>query len=431
MQDQDISEATNEVPETSTENTTIPETEVKSGIQVVESAPKDEETKEGRYKDGEELTFVRVRFPGNSRSFQFLLGKRGFTYGQRVVAMSDRGMDVGYINSFPYDLKFNKSLLPMKSISKIATDEDIINQQKNIDAQKEAEVYCVELIKELKLQMNITHVEIIQFGKKMVFYFTAPARVDFRELVKQLVAKLKMRIELRQISVRDRAAAIGSIGPCGGMTCCSSFLKNYGQVTIKMAKNQNLALIPSKLNGVCGQIKCCIKYEDDVYAEKRKLLPREGNFILVENKDKGKVTKLHILVEQFDMLTDKGQIRRYSLNQYNKNLSLPKEWSFPERFDHIVNETKTVIGLVEKEQKKSEEFIEDYTSLFRDEKNEVDKAIETTEPEEKEKKAEDKPKNQNRNKNRNRNRNRNRNNNNKKKDQGNGPQKTDQGKGKA
>ncbi len=310
-----------------------------------------------RWKEGDDITFVRVRFPGNSRSFAFLQGKRTYAYGQKVVAMSDRGMDVGYINSFPYTVKFKKDMLPIRSISKGAELEDIEAMRGNIDEQKRAERKAVTIIEKLGLDMQITHVEIIQFGKKMVFYFTAPSRVDFRELVKQLVGELKMRIELRQISVRDRAAALGSIGSCGLATCCSTFLKNYGNVTIKMAKNQNLALIPSKINGVCGQIKCCIKYEDNVYTDKRKTLPKEGVFLKAKNGDIGKVTKLHILVEQFDMITEKGQIRRYARNQFSNGKPLGKDYKFPESFKHVVNETSTVIGLSEVEAEMSGQFL--------------------------------------------------------------------------
>lgn len=309
-----------------------------------------------RWQEGDEIQMVRVRFPGNSRSFPFLVGKRFFSYGQKVVAMSDRGMDVGYINSFPYTVKFKKSMLPIRSISKVADQDDILAMQGDIDRQREAEKVAVRLIEELNLDMQVTHVEIIQFGKKMVFYFTAPARVDFRELVKKLVSELKMRIELRQISVRDRAAALGSIGACGQATCCSTFLKNYGNVSIKMAKNQNLALIPSKINGVCGQIKCCIKYEDDVYSDKRKLLPKEGIFVQAANGDKGKVTKLHILVEQFDMITEKGQIRRYAKSQYHQGKKLDKSYKFPDSFHHVVNETSNVIGLNDHEEEMANNF---------------------------------------------------------------------------
>jgi hypothetical protein len=136
-----------------------------------------------------------------------------------------------------------------------------------------------------------------------------------------------------------------------------------------MAKNQNLALIPSKINGVCGQLKCCIKYEDDVYAAKRKLLPRENSFIQAANGDRGKVTKLHILAERFDMITDRGQIRRYALTQFDRDIQLPKDWNFPEHFDSIINETSQIIGLQEKVPLPEYEFYEDDNA---DEYDEID-----------------------------------------------------------
>jgi len=328
-----------------------------------------EEKENSRFKDGENLIMIRVRFPGNARSFPFLIGKRKFAYGQKVVAMSDRGMTVGYINSFPYEVIFNKSMLPVRSIAKVASAEDIQAQAEFRDSEKKAEVICIHLIERHQLDMILTHVEFTQFGKKAVFYFNAPARVDFRDLVKDLVFDLKMRIELRQISVRDRAAALGSVGACGLQTCCSSFLKNYGNVSIKMAKNQNLALIPTKLNGVCGQIKCCIRYEDDVYTDKRKNLPREGTFIKAVNGDRGKVQKLNILIEQFEMLTDNGIRRRYSSNQYKgRESDLGNDYKFPEFFDNIINETQAVIGISLEEQNKAEKFLE-HNSMSTIEKN--------------------------------------------------------------
>lgn len=170
------------------------------------------EEEDSRFKEGEELTLVRVRFPGNAKSFPFLVGKRKFQYGQKVMAMSDRGMTVGYINSFPYKVAFNKTMLPLRSIAREASNEDIRQQVEFHESEKRAEIICLRLIEKYELDMVLTHVEFIQFGKKAVFYFNAPQRVDFRDLVKDLVQELKMRIELRQISVRDRAAALGSIG---------------------------------------------------------------------------------------------------------------------------------------------------------------------------------------------------------------------------
>ncbi len=318
---------------------------VPKGDKVVENSDNVKNPGEGeRFIEGQELLFVKVRFPGNAKAFPFFIGNRRFSYGQKVVAMSDRGMTVGHINSFPYKVKFVKSMLPIKNISKVATDEDFKRERELIDKEINAEKLCLKLIEKYKLNMDLTHVEFIQFGKKAVFYFNAPERVDFRELVRDLVSDLRMRIELRQITVRDRAAAIGAIGTCGRALCCSTFLPRYGNVAIKMAKNQKLALIPEKINGICGQMKCCIKYEDEVYREKGKKLPTEGRFIQTKNGDKGKVLRLNVLLEQFYLLTDKGEKRRYLGSQYLHNKVMDSKWSFPNQFDNIVDETKNIIG---------------------------------------------------------------------------------------
>jgi hypothetical protein len=176
-----------------------------------------------------------------------------------------------------------------------------------------------------------------------------------------------MRIELRQISVRDRAAAIGGIGPCGRVFCCSSFLNKYGQVGIKMAKNQNVALSGNKINGACDQLKCCLQYEDQVYSDKRKRLPKHGSIIKAKNGDIGKVTSVAILKEQFDLLTTKGTRRRYQSDQFCKKESIGR-FDFPNRFDNITDERSTIIGLIDANKsdlvsKKIETFNNDTTTL--------------------------------------------------------------------
>ncbi len=296
-----------------------------------------------KFKDGDTLKLVRVRFPGHAKSYPFLIGKRTLMYGQKVMAMSDRGMALGYINSFTYEAKFKKNMLPLRYINKLATEEDIKEEKQVYKRQKDAETLCQRLIEKHKLDMNLTHVEFTGFGKKVVFYFISPARVDFRNLVKDLVSELRLRIELRQISLRDRAASMGALGPCGRELCCSSFLSKYGNASIKMAKNQNLTLNYSKLNGACGQLKCCLQYEDEVYEQKRKYLPDEGSFIETKNGDKGRVFRLNILSEQFDIMTEKGKIKRFVAEQFKAYL--PKSFSMPRTFPHVSDETSTIIGL--------------------------------------------------------------------------------------
>tara|TARA_B100001971_G_C18268046_1_gene596579 strand:+ start:8099 stop:9562 length:1464 start_codon:yes stop_codon:yes gene_type:complete len=327
------------------------------GAHVVSSGKDEINESNCKFNVGEPLKFVRVRFPGHAKSYPFLVGNRKLKYGQKVVAMSDRGMAVGYVNSFSYDLPFDKSMLPLKSINKIASEEDIEKEKETYKKQKDTETICQDLIEKHNLDMNLTHVEFTQFGKKVVFYFVAPARVDFRGLVKDLVSELRLRIELRQISVRDRAASQGALGPCGRELCCSSFLSRYGNVNIKMAKNQNLTLNYSKLNGVCGQLKCCLQYEDEVYDEKRKRLPREGKFIQTTDRERGKVFRLHILSEQFDLLTNNGKIKRYTNKFFDREIDEEKA-RMPGRFDHISDETATVIGLNEAEAQRVRDFEE-------------------------------------------------------------------------
>lgn len=340
-----------------------------------QSSEQKENREDFRFKEGQILRFVRVRFPGNSRSFPFLIGKRRIEYGQKVVAMSDRGMAVGYVNSFPYDVAFNKSMLPVRSISKVADIEDVVKDKDAYRQQKEAENICNDMIERHKLDMFLTHVEFTSFGKKAVFYFIAPARVDFRDLVRDLVGKLKTRIELRQISVRDRSAAVGGIGPCGLELCCSSFLTKYGNVGIKMAKNQDLTLNFSKLNGVCGQLKCCLQYEDDVYKDKRSRLPKEGDFISTHTGEFGRVDRLHLLNEQFVMMTNRGVRKRYVVDLY-KDTVTKEEASFPNEFEFVTDETQKVVGLEESKARKEKAFEQEVKALAAPAKHFADSIFE-------------------------------------------------------
>jgi cell fate regulator YaaT (PSP1 superfamily) len=291
-----------------------------------------------KFEEGELIRFIKVRFPGQSGASTFYIGDREYAYGQPVMAKSERGMAMGYINSFPFELPFTESMLPLKSISK----NDPSDEKVEINDERIAEIenICRELIIKHKLDMNLTHVDLLQFGKKGVFYFTAPERVDFRELVKDLVSTLRMQIELRQISIRERTAALGGIGTCGRQICCSSFLKGNSGVSIKMVKNQNIALHQGRINGICGQIKCCMRYENDVYSEKRELLPKENSIILAKNGDIGKVINLNILREEFELITRDGKLRRYKSDQYQEEL---KNESFPKKFDQINDETDALI----------------------------------------------------------------------------------------
>lgn len=364
MSESHESESTSEIEEISEINDNDNYSDIENPDDQSSRLPQDEEV--ARFTPGQILRFVRVRFPGNARSFPFILGKRRVAYGQKVVALSDRGMAVGYVNSFPYEMAYTEQLEPIRSISKIAAEEDIQKEKEIYRRQKEAESYCNDKIHYYRLDMVLTHLEFTQWGKKAVFYFIAPQRVDFRDLVKDLVVQLKMRVELRQISVRDRTAALGGLGPCGRELCCSSFLTRYGNIGIKMAKNQNLTMNPTKLNGVCGQLKCCIKYEEDVYSHKRSVLPEEGEVCVLENGDRVRVQRLHILIEQFEAITDQGKVRRYSINQFNHDLRLPEGYKFPDQFENVTIENDVVIGLEKYEDEMAKKFESEINLDFKE-----------------------------------------------------------------
>lgn len=331
------------------------------------------------FNEGDKLRFIRVRFPGNAQSFPFYIGEKQYRYGQKVVAMSDRGVDVGYISSFSYELRYHKDIDPIHTIKKLATEKDVEQQKEFYQQRNAAENFCKKTITHLRLEMDLTHVEVLQFGKKIVFYFTAAKRVDFRELVKQLAQELRVKIELRQIGVRDRSAAVGGIGPCGRELCCSSFLEEYGQVGIKMAKNQNLSLNYNSLNGVCGQVKCCVRYENAVYTQKRKTLPKEQSLVQTRSGHRGKILKLNPLPQEFEMLCDDGHIRRFLYTEYDPDILLPQDWNFPKKLEHVVRDTEELIGEApEKVQdnavelkKDAERFADEVLKSFHQEKAEA------------------------------------------------------------
>jgi cell fate regulator YaaT (PSP1 superfamily) len=331
-------------PEISEENINQSNLEATNNPEEMDEVDTRDSIDSSQFTEGQELQFIRVRFPGSVKSFGFLLASEDpFSYGQKVIAMSDRGMAVGFVNSFPYTIHFTKDLLPIRRIARFATDADQMLEESIFKEEQRLKSVAERLIEKNQLDMQLTQVEISQMGKKAIFNFTAPTRVDFRGLVHEMVGELKMRIELRQVSVRDRASAVGGLGPCGRELCCSSFLAKYGNVGIKLAKNQDLSLNSSKINGVCGQLKCCLTYEDEVYQEKRKKLPRDNALVKLKDGNMGKVTRLHVLLEQFEVINPEGIIRRYVSDMWD---GLAEGLQMPKFFEHgVTDNTTTIIGL--------------------------------------------------------------------------------------
>ncbi|UQW81326.1 PSP1 domain-containing protein [Staphylococcus edaphicus] len=214
--------------------------------------------------------------------------------GDWVVVESKRGLEMGRVKYAPLDVADQDVTLPLKEIVRLATEDDLTQYEKNEYDANEALALCKETIQQQDLEMRLVNCEYTLDQSKVIFNFTSDERVDFRKLVKVLAQKLKTRIELRQIGVRDEAKLLGGIGPCGRSLCCSTFLGDFEPVSIKMAKDQNLSLNPTKISGACGRLMCCLKYENDYYEEARAQLPDVGDAIETPEGN-GKVIGLNIL----------------------------------------------------------------------------------------------------------------------------------------
>lgn len=223
---------------------------------------------------------VRVREAG--RIHYFKVGDLSLEIGDRCIVESDRGLEYGEVVSEPEMILDAETQEPLRNVVRKVTPEDEEQINKNREEAKKAFVICEEKILAHKLPMKLIYVEYSFDRHKLIFYFSAEGRIDFRELVKDLASVFKVRIELRQIGVRDEAKILGGLGCCGRPLCCATFLRDFVPVNIKMAKTQRLPLNPDKISGVCGRLLCCLKYEDDVYRKYMKDIPPEGTKVITE-----------------------------------------------------------------------------------------------------------------------------------------------------
>ncbi|QLK85281.1 stage 0 sporulation family protein [Staphylococcus sp. 17KM0847] len=214
--------------------------------------------------------------------------------GAYVIVESQRGIELGVVKHAPKSVHDNDVTLPLKSILRVATDIDIETYHHNEDLADKAFELCKAFVRTLKLDMRLVNCEYTLDRAKVIFNFTADERIDFRKLVRMLAQKLKTRIELRQIGVRDEAKLLGGIGPCGRSLCCATFLGDFEPVSIKMAKDQNLSLNPTKISGACGRLMCCLKYENDFYESARASLPDIGTSVKTP-EGTGEVVSLNII----------------------------------------------------------------------------------------------------------------------------------------
>ncbi len=260
---------------------------------------------------------VGVRFKKAGKVYYFDPDVFDINSGMNVIVETARGIEFGEAVISNREVPETEIVAPLKKVMRIASEEDIRHADENSKKEKEAFATCLQKIKDHNLEMKLIDVEITFDNNKILFYFTADGRVDFRELVKDLAAVFKTRIELRQIGVRDESKMMGGIGVCGRVLCCSSYLGEFQPVSIKMAKEQGLSLNPTKISGTCGRLMCCLKYEQDAYEQIIKRAPKMG--AIVETPDgQGVVMNTSLLKETLKVKLDKGNetdLRVYKVDE--------------------------------------------------------------------------------------------------------------------
>ncbi len=248
---------------------------------------------------------ISVRFRENGKVYDFAAGEFRPQVGDKVVVETARGAECGEVVSACRDIPAEKLTAPLKPVLRKATAEDIRLAEENREKERRAMATCQKKIAEHGLDMKLVDAEYAADNTKILFYFTADGRVDFRELVKDLAGVFRTRIELRQIGVRDEAKMLGGIGICGRPFCCAQFLPDFQPVSIKMAKEQGLSLNPTKISGSCGRLMCCLKYEQSTYEELLKLTPRVGAIVNTP-EGKGVVTEANTLSGVLKVRLDKA-----------------------------------------------------------------------------------------------------------------------------
>ncbi len=248
---------------------------------------------------------VGVRFRKCGKTYNFDPGHFVLSVGDYVMVRTEKGFTVGKVVTPPRRLDDDVEYPELKKIFRLATEEDLKQYEEMLQREKRAFEFCKERIKARGLPMRLVLVESLYDGSKITFYFTADGRVDFRELVKDLVKEFHTRIELRQVGVRNQAKMIGGIGSCGRELCCSGFLREFHPVSIKMAKEQNLSLNPSKISGACGRLMCCLKFEYESYMESKKGMPKLGKKIDTP-MGRGRVIRQNIINKTVTINLDSG-----------------------------------------------------------------------------------------------------------------------------
>lgn len=260
------------------------------------------------------MNTIGVRFRNNDKIYIFDAGDLVVRMNDQVVVETERGVGLGVVAKTPDKEDASSLDRPLKKILRIADQKDIDLDVKN--KEKENEIYEIGLeeIEKCGLPMKLVKVEYLFDGSKIIFYFTAESRVDFRELVKRLAQRFRIRIEMRQIGVRNETKIVGGIGNCGREFCCSTFLKDFEPVSVRIAKDQNLALNPAKISGVCGRLMCCLTFEHETYVDLKKDMPKCGERVLI-SQGKGKVVGQNIIEEKVTIELEDGKEIKVPVNE--------------------------------------------------------------------------------------------------------------------
>lgn len=263
------------------------------------------------------INVIGVRFRSAGKIYFFDPAGYEIEQGNNVIVETARGVEYGRVVIGPRDVEEIKVIQPLKPVIRIATVEDDDIESKNKIKEKEAFTICFEKIKKHGLEMKLIDSEYTFDNNKVLFYFTADGRIDFRELVKDLASVFKTRIELRQIGVRDETKIVGGIGICGRPLCCNTHLSEFAPVSIKMAKEQNLSLNPTKISGVCGRLMCCLKHEEEAYEELNSKLPNVGDYVTTIDNLKGEVQNISVLKQLVKVIVtlenDEKEVRDYKV----------------------------------------------------------------------------------------------------------------------
>ncbi|MCI8713350.1 MAG: stage 0 sporulation family protein [Ruminococcus sp.] len=262
---------------------------------------------------------IGVRFRTAGKIYFFAPGKLDIRQGDHVIVETARGVEYGRVVSGPRDVPDEDVVQPLKPVLRIANEQDEKTVEKNKEKEKAAFRICLEKIRKHELEMKLIDAEYTFDNNKVLFYFTADGRIDFRELVKDLAAVFRTRIELRQIGVRDETKFRGGIGICGRPLCCNTYLSEFAAVSIKMAKEQNLSLNPTKISGVCGRLMCCLTNEEETYEELNSHLPSVGDMVTTPDGLSGNVHSLSVLRGLVKVIvtldSDEKEIREYHASE--------------------------------------------------------------------------------------------------------------------